>query len=179
MHNPEQNEAMQPSPERPELKLEGNDWVLPSDPTIVSEVADEFARRLRAAGWSEDEIHLPFVGFTEALNNAILHGNLGLKNSEKYADHQTYERTKAAALASEAAQRSIHVTIDTTAGLARLTVRDEGPGFDVSSLPDPTRPELLLEESGRGVFLMRVGFDEVEYNEVGNEVTLRKVRRAV
>lgn len=163
---------------QPKLELGGNAWVLPSDPNIVGQVADEFERRLLAAGWSKDEANLPYVGFTEALNNAIRHGNLELNNQEKYLSQQAYQNARAAALASELAKRSVYVSIDVSAGLASVTVRDEGAGFDVASLPDPTKPELLLEEGGRGVFLMRMGFDEVNYNKVGNEVHLEKRRTA-
>jgi serine/threonine-protein kinase RsbW len=37
-------------------------------------------------------------------------------------------------------------------------------GFDPSTIPNPTEPENLLKDSGRGVFLMKVYMDEVEYN---------------
>ena len=57
---------------------------------------------------------------------------------------------------------------------AVFVVQDEGPGFDPSSLPDPTEPANLERVSGRGVLLMRTFMDEVSYNQVGNEVTLVK-----
>jgi serine/threonine-protein kinase RsbW len=58
-----------------------------------------------------------------------------------------------------------------------VTVRDAGPGFDTSALPDPSDPEHLLMPRGRGVFLMRRLVDQLEYNEKGNEVRLTLVRR--
>ena len=51
-------------------------------------------------------------------------------------------------------------------------VRDEGAGFDFDNLPDPTAPENLLKENGRGIFLMRNLADEVEFTGEGNEVCL-------
>ena len=57
---------------------------------------------------------------------------------------------------------------------ATFVVRDEGPGFDVASLPDPTDPENLTKASGRGVILMRTLMDEVHYSTAGNTVTMIK-----
>ena len=55
-------------------------------------------------------------------------------------------------------------------------IRDEGPGFDVSGLPDPTDPANLDRPCGRGMLLMRTFMDNVIYNDRGNEVTLFKER---
>jgi serine/threonine-protein kinase RsbW len=45
-----------------------------------------------------------------------------------------------------------------------ITIKDEGKGFDPTTLPNPTHPENLLKDSGRGVFLMKVYMNEVKYN---------------
>ena len=45
-----------------------------------------------------------------------------------------------------------------------IRIKDEGKGFDPTTLPDPTQPENLLKDSGRGVFLMKVYMDDVKYN---------------
>jgi anti-sigma regulatory factor (Ser/Thr protein kinase) len=58
--------------------------------------------------------------------------------------------------------------------MARFVIRDEGPGFDPHKVPDPTDPENLERESGRGLLLMRSFMDSVAYNPTGNEVTLVK-----
>jgi anti-sigma regulatory factor (Ser/Thr protein kinase) len=57
---------------------------------------------------------------------------------------------------------------------ATITIRDEGPGFDPSSLPDPTDPENIGKISGRGLLLIRTFMDDVRFNETGNEITLVK-----
>ena len=54
------------------------------------------------------------------------------------------------------------------------TIRDEGPGFDVNNLPDPTDPANLEKPSGRGMLLIRMFMDAVRYNDMGNEITLEK-----
>ena len=60
---------------------------------------------------------------------------------------------------------------------AKFVVRDEGPGFDPSQVPDPTDPEHLENLCGRGLLLMRSFMDEVTFNMKGNEVTLIKYLR--
>ena len=60
----------------------------------------------------------------------------------------------------------------------RATRRDEGPGFDPATVPDPTDPANLEKASGRGLLLIRAYMDEVIHNRTGNQVTLVKRREA-
>ena len=55
-------------------------------------------------------------------------------------------------------------------------VRDEGPGFDPSALPDPLDPANMENASGRGLLLIRTFMTEVRHSERGNEITM--IRRA-
>jgi anti-sigma regulatory factor (Ser/Thr protein kinase) len=55
-------------------------------------------------------------------------------------------------------------------------IRDEGPGFDWSTLPDPRDPENLGRVGGRGLLLVRTFMDEVHFNEKGNQIILVKRR---
>jgi serine/threonine-protein kinase RsbW len=55
-----------------------------------------------------------------------------------------------------------------------IVVSDEGDGFDPKSVPDPTRPENIESEHGRGIFLMKAYMDEVHYERGGTEVHLVK-----
>ncbi len=57
-----------------------------------------------------------------------------------------------------------------------FVIRDGGPGFDITQVPDPTDPENMLRPSGRGLLLMRAFMDEFHFNNVGNEVTMIKRR---
>lgn len=56
----------------------------------------------------------------------------------------------------------------------RITVEDEGVGFDVKCLDDCTRGENLLRNRGRGVYLIRHLMDRVQYNSEGNVVLMVK-----
>ena len=58
----------------------------------------------------------------------------------------------------------------------RYTIRDEGPGFDPGTIPDPTDPANIVKASGRGLLLINTFMDEVSHNETGNEITLIKKR---
>ena len=88
------------------------------------------------------------IALTEAVNNAIYHGNQG--NPEK--------RIK---IGFESGEKNI-----------KFSVSDEGIGFDFNSLPDPTDPLNIDKLNGRGVFLMKNLADKVEFNNNGQEVML-------
>jgi anti-sigma regulatory factor (Ser/Thr protein kinase) len=90
-------------------------------------------------------------------------------------DSNSYRRTGDERAAQEPyCDRRVHVWARLKPGEATFVVRDEGPGFDHRSLPDPTDPENLTRPSGRGVMLIRTFMDEVHYNETGNELTMIK-----
>jgi anti-sigma regulatory factor (Ser/Thr protein kinase) len=69
------------------------------------------------------------------------------------------------------------VEVTATETDVRVVVRDEGKGFDTSIVPTPENPDVLESEGGRGLVLMRSFVDELQFNEVGNEVTLIKHNR--
>jgi len=46
----------------------------------------------------------------------------------------------------------VSVQIDVTRDVARVTVHDGGPGFDTEAVPDPTKPENMMKQGGRGIF---------------------------
>jgi anti-sigma regulatory factor (Ser/Thr protein kinase) len=117
------------------------------------------------------------TALNEALRNALDHGNLELDSSLREADDGSYERLRQQRQQeSPYRDRRVHVETRFTHDDATCIVRDEGPGFDASKLPDPTDPENLLKPSGRGILLMRTFMDQVEYSDRGNEVTLVKRR---
>jgi len=55
-----------------------------------------------------------------------------------------------------------------------VIIKDEGSGFDLDSIPDPTTPENLLKDSGRGIHIMKTFLHDLQYNftEDGTEVIL-------
>ncbi len=88
------------------------------------------------------------IAVTEAVNNAIEHGN---------------QRDKS---------KSILIRYEASEDKLRFFIQDEGIGFDYATLPDPTLPENIEKASGRGIFLMRHLTDEIAFHEKGKIVEL-------
>lgn len=88
------------------------------------------------------------VAVTEAVNNAIIHGNG--TNKDKEVD-----------LSLEIGKEQLY-----------FTIKDQGKGFDPDSLPDPTAPENLLSIGGRGIFLVKNLADKVDFLDNGRTVRM-------
>jgi anti-sigma regulatory factor (Ser/Thr protein kinase) len=117
------------------------------------------------------------IALQEALLNALQHGNLEIPSELKEKDDKSFQvlmeqRRREKPFRS----RRIHVTARESLGDVVYIVRDEGPGFDPSKLPDPTDPANLDRVSGRGLLLIRTFMDKVYHNKVGNEITMVKHR---
>ena len=120
------------------------------------------------------------VALQEALTNASFHGNLEVSSSLREVDHRAYyDLARERTVLAPYSQRLIHVSARYTLDAAEFCIRDEGPGFDRSSLPDPTDPANLERPCGRGLLLMQTFMDEVKYNAAGNEVTMVKRRKTL
>lgn len=119
------------------------------------------------------------VAIEEALLNAYYHGNLEISSKLREEDHRLYHDTaEQRSKESPYRERKIGVSVKITPTQAIYTIRDDGPGFDPSTLPDPTDPANLDRPCGRGMLLMRTFMDNVIYNDTGNEVTLFKERES-
>jgi CheY-like chemotaxis protein/anti-sigma regulatory factor (Ser/Thr protein kinase) len=124
---------------------------------------------------SPAEIIRMAVALSEAIVNAIDHGNLELDSELRQDDERIYhqlgdERRKLLPYRD----RRVQITAGVTRCAATFTIRDEGPGFDVSKLPDPTDPTNLCRIGGRGLLLIRTLMDDVRFNATGNEIVLLK-----
>ena len=122
---------------------------------FVQVVSDQIARM---AGLDEDARHWVNVAVRESVINAIKHGNAYDVRKRVHVEFTPLNTTEPA--------EGIHIR-----------VRDEGPGFDPSTLPDPLAPENLLKSSGRGIFLIRSFMDEMVLQrapEGGMEVVMVK-----
>ncbi len=97
---------------------------------------------------SEDIYGNILIAVTEAVNNAIKHGNKEDKKKLVDLEVESYE------------QKVI------------FKIGDEGIGFDFKHLNDPTSPENIEEEGGRGIFLMKHLADEVSFLDEGRKVEM-------
>ncbi|MGB4738997.1 MAG: response regulator [Fuerstiella sp.] len=149
---------------------------LENDRTLMSATARFLSQAAQAAGLCPDS-ELPRLGVAleEALLNACLHGNLELDSVLREGDGTAFsELAKVRAAAAPWKDRRVTVKACITPQQLRVDIADEGSGFDASKIPDPTDPENLLKPHGRGVLMMRLFLDEVEWNDCGNRVTLIK-----
>ena len=105
---------------------------------LVQLVSDDIGRRVRL---DDEALHSVRVAVRESVVNAIKHGNGS--NSRKRVHVEFTELDE-----------------EDGPGVA-IRVRDEGAGFDPSTLPDCLAPENLLKCSGRGIFLIRSFMDEL------------------
>ena len=112
---------------------------------IVETLIDDVCKKI---GVHEEVYGNVLIAVTEAVNNAIVHGNQSSGNL--LVDVGVYDESKS----------------------FLFEVKDHRNGFDHVNLPDPTAPENIEKENGRGIYLMRHLADEVVYNDKGNEVAI-------
>ena len=109
----------------------------PNNLITVEEFINYFAKDL---GLDDDKLSALLLAVTEATTNAIIHANKS-------------DRTKI-----------VQITAKVLEGQLYVIIKDQGPGFQPEEVPDPTDPENLLKDSGRGLYLMRVYMDDLRYN---------------
>ena len=116
------------------------------------------------------------VALNEALVNAMEHGNLEIGSHRRAEDDEDFRHLiDQRQLQPPYGNRRIYVDASLTPAGAAIVIRDEGCGFDASDLPDPDDAANVVQDTGRGILLMRTFMDEVTYNDSGNEVTLVKL----
>lgn len=151
-------------------------FVLDNDPSLVTSLVDQLQQNITRMALCDETGRIRVaIALEEALLNALYHGNLEISSDLREADSKAYyslaeERRRLAPFK----QRTIEVTASISRTEAVYVIRDQGPGFDPSSLPDPTDPANLEKVSGRGLLLIRTFMDEVRHNDLGNEITMVK-----
>ncbi len=153
-------------------------FVLETDSSLVPSVVNYVQQAMTRMRFCDDTDCLRVgVALEEALLNSYYHGNLEISSELRESDHNAYyELSRQRTREKPYSDRRIYVESLLTDDECRFVIRDEGPGFDPSTLPDATDPANLERPCGRGLLLMRTFMDEVHFNEKGNEVTLVKRR---
>ena len=100
----------------------------------------------RSLGFCDDELFSLRLAMDEALINAIMHGNGG-------SEH-----------------KRVFVGLNACEDCIQISIKDQGNGFDINTLFDPTEDEHIHDTHGRGVFLIRRFMSRVTFNEKGNEI---------
>lgn len=119
----------------------------PNNLITVEEFVNYFVKDL---GIPEEKMNGIMLSVTEATTNAIIHANKCDPN------------------------KTVRISAKVENGKLVITIKDEGIGFDPTKIPDPTDPDNLLKDSGRGVYLMRFYMDDLHYNvtPTGTETVL-------
>jgi len=119
-----------------------------SDPNNLITVEEFVNYFCKDVNLPDEKLANVFLAVTEATTNAIIHANKCDINKI--------------------------VTIDAYVENSKLIIKikDEGEGFEPGNIPDPTEPENLLKDSGRGIYLMRVYMDDMEYRRTPSGMEL-------
>ncbi len=112
---------------------------------VVEKFIEAFSERFKVPEKLNARISLSVI---EAVNNAILAGN------------------------KMQADKNVDLEAELCGDVLKVTVRDEGGGFDYTNIPDPTLPDNLGKSTGRGLYLMKSLSDELIFSNKGASVTL-------
>ncbi len=124
---------------------------MPSEIKAISPLVDRLMRLIEGSDCVSGEEPAVELALDEALDNAVVHGN-------------RIDR-----------QKLVHVLCRCEPGQGiSVVVKDQGQGLDPSAVPDPTAPENIGAEHGRGIWLMKSLMDEVSFERGGTEVRMRK-----
>ena len=125
-------------------------FLIPSDLQRGREVQDAILRACREFDFNEDAFFAVKLALDEAVTNAIKHGN------QLDPDKQ------------------VEVRAEVDAEQVMIQIRDEGPGFDRTTVPDPTLEENLDKCSGRGLLLIEAYMHEVAWSPDGRTITMTR-----
>lgn len=153
-------------------------FALDNDPALVSALVSRIREEAARFGLFDENVLIRVdVALTESILNGIYHGNLEVSSDLRQDGDAAYrsaiERRRAQAPYRD---RRLHVRATINRAEAVVVVRDDGPGFDPKTLPDPTDPANFERVGGRGLLLIRTFMDEVRFNPTGNELTMIKRR---
>jgi anti-sigma regulatory factor (Ser/Thr protein kinase) len=116
----------------------------------IREVEALMVKANKEFGLSDGDYGKAMIAITEMVMNAIVHGN------------------------KEDESKLVKVNVEIDEKQMKIVIEDEGTGFIIADIPDPTEIQNLLESHGRGVYIAKALVDKLEYkhNERGTEFTL-------
>jgi serine/threonine-protein kinase RsbW len=120
-----------------------------STPKNIGRIEKFLAKISRSVPMDEIQLHKLMVSLTEAVNNAIIHGNK--------ADPR----------------KKVAIQCELLPGWLLIMVNDEGRGFKPEGVKNPLKKENLMRENGRGIFLMRTLMDRVEFGKIKSGYQVR------
>jgi CheY-like chemotaxis protein/anti-sigma regulatory factor (Ser/Thr protein kinase) len=153
-------------------------WEIKNDLEDIPRVVGQVESRLARSNVFDQGSRIQMsVALREAIVNAILHGNLEIASSLKESDPEAHD-----ALARERrakppySDRKVRVSIVETPDEVTCVVSDDGAGFDLSLVPDPTEAVNLERSHGRGLFLIKTFMTSVSHADGGRTIKMVKRR---
>ena len=143
---------MSQTAESTEVNVETFELVTLGDGKARESLLSKLQARLAAHGWSTSEIFGVQMAIEESVSNAYRHGNL------------------------EGELGNVTIRCQLSSADFSVEISDNGEGFDQSAVPDPLSPENLESQSGRGLLLIHGFMDDIEYQDGGRRVIMRKSR---
>ena len=113
---------------------------IPSDPELLPELEHFIVDLAVKSNLRDDKLNNLALSFSEAASNSVVHGNKFDKN------------------------KKVKITVRINEKTMTIIIKDEGKGFDINTVPDPTKPENILKDSGRGIHIMRSFLNDLRYN---------------
>ena len=126
---------------------------LPSRLETIDEAVAAAAKMATAGGLPDEALFGIDLAVREAVANAVKHGN-------------KFDQTK-----------QVKITFEKRTHELLIVVEDEGAGFELNQVPDPTNSENLLKESGRGIFFMQSFMDEVVWEQAATGGTIVRLTK--
>lgn len=161
------------------ITYEKREFILPTDNDLCNIVSHQLTMHLAGIGlcnpMTAENISLVL---REAISNSMFHGNLEVSSEIREVEGvKAYnEKIEERKQVEKFSKRRVKVSYELTPEYVEYVIADEGPGFNYKALPDPRDPENFFNKSGRGILIIKIHMDEVEWNEKGNCVRLRKYK---
>ena len=123
---------------------------IPSNPEFLPEVEEFIIEIAQENKLDDDKFNNLALSVAEAASNSIVHGNKSDKD------------------------KLLHIKVKIDEEKIKIIFKDEGDGFNPQKVPDPTKPENILKDNGRGIHIMKTFLDDLTYNftENGTETIL-------
>lgn len=124
-------------------------WI-PNDTAEAREVQERIVGLLEQNAWPMRECFGVRLALEEALVNAIKHGN------------------------RMEPDKKVYIACTLTSDEITVVIEDQGDGFKLEEVPDPTEDDNLEKPGGRGIMLIRSFMNSISYNDKGNRITMGK-----
>lgn len=160
------------------LRVRESSFELENDPDLITPLSNLLQEELDATGFCDRTTCIRVgVALSEALTNALFHGNLEMSSELRQDDDGRFFALAAQRRGEPPfCDRLIHVRARLDHERAIYEIRDEGPGFDHWRVDHTGDARDVTRIGGRGLLLIRTFMDEVSFNEAGNQIVLVKLR---